>query len=236
MSSPIYESIVKALSDDPNQSTPYGSLLERLRPSPRASMPSTPYSSILKSLILSAAPSVAASPYASILSALAVKPKVFVSYHHLGDRVYYELFTRAFADTYDACHDNSVDRKIDSNDSDYVIRQIRENNVTGSSCTIVLCGAATPWRKFVDWEIKATLDKQHALIGINLPSNPRDSLGQVYKPTRLQDNIDSGYAIWLDWDALITGGPNILRSSILAARCSPAGLIRNSRTLRRQNG
>lgn len=236
MSSPIYESIVKALRDDPNQSTPYGSLLERLRPSPRASVPSTPYSSILKSLILSAAPSVAASPYASILSALAVKPKVFVSYHHLGDRPYYDQFARVFADTYDVCHDNSVDREIDSDDSEYVIRRIRENNVHGTSCTIVLCGAATPWRKFVDWEIKATLDKEHALIGINLPTNPRDPFGRVHKPDRLQANLDSGYAIWLDWSGLISGGPSTLRKWIAFARCRPAGLLRNSAALRRCNG
>lgn len=33
---------------------------------------------------------------------------------------------------------------------------------------MVLCGAEAPQRKFVDWEIKATLDKEHGLIGINL--------------------------------------------------------------------
>jgi hypothetical protein len=38
----------------------------------------------------------------------------------------------------------------------------REDNApTGTSCTIVLCGAETPKRKFVDWEIKAILDKGH---------------------------------------------------------------------------
>jgi len=49
------------------------------------------------------------------------------------------------------------------------MRGIRENFITGTSCTIVLCGAQTHLRKYVHWEIKATLDKEHGLIGVNLP-------------------------------------------------------------------
>ena len=60
-----------------------------------------------------------------------------------------------------------------SSSAEYVIRWIREGFITGPSCKVVLCGALTPQRKFVDWEIKATLDKDHGLIGINLPTNPR---------------------------------------------------------------
>ena len=99
------------------------------------------------------------------------KRSIFVSYHHGGDRNYYDAFLRLFAETYQVIEDNSVERKIDSDDSDYVIRKIREEFITGSSCTVVLCGADTPNRKFVDWEIKATLDKEHGLIGVNLPTN-----------------------------------------------------------------
>ena len=77
-----------------------------------------------------------------------------------------------FADDYEVIQDNSVEREIDSNDAEYVTRRIREDFITGSSCTVVLCGAETPQRKFVDWEIKATLDKEHGLIGINLPTIP----------------------------------------------------------------
>jgi hypothetical protein len=47
------------------------------------------------------------------------------------------------------------------------MQRIRDKHITGTSCTIVLCGSLTPWRKYVDWEIKATLDKEHGLIGIN---------------------------------------------------------------------
>ena len=125
--------------------------------------------------------------------------RVFVSYHHGGDRQYYDAFSRLMADTYEVVQDTSVERQVDSDDVEYVLRTIRENYVTGSSCTVVLCGAGTPWRKFVDWEIKATLDKEHGLIGVNLPTNPANANGTFTVPDRLYDNIDSGYAVWSTW-------------------------------------
>lgn len=144
--------------------------------------------------------------YSSLCNAFTTtRPRVFVSYHHAGDQWFYEEFSRLFHDTYEACQDNSVDRLIDSDDAEYVIRTIRENYITGTSCTLVLCGAETRWRKFVDWEIKATLDKQHGLIGIHLPTNPIALNGGIHKPDRLQDNIDSGYAVWSNWGTLTAG-------------------------------
>jgi hypothetical protein len=130
-----------------------------------------------------------------------VKRRVFVSYHHFGDQYYYDEFARMFADTYNVVMDNSLERKIQSDDVEYVMRKIREEYVTGSSCTIVLCGLETPYRKFVDWEIAATLDKYHGLIGVKLPTVPVVNDG-CSKPDRLQDNINSGYAIWTWWEQL----------------------------------
>lgn len=139
-------------------------------------------------------------------SFLEIKRKVFVSYHHGNDQYFYDGFSHIFSDTYDILRDNSLDRRIDSDNANYVIRRIRENYITGSSCTFVLCGAATPWRKFVDWEIKATLDAQHGLIGVNLPTNPLDSEGKYIVPDRLYDNIESGYALWTHWNEIV-GSP-----------------------------
>jgi hypothetical protein len=85
----------------------------------------------------------------------------------------------------------------------------------------------------VDWEIKATLDKQHGLIGVWLPTLPLAPNGGTMKPDRLQDNIDSGYAKWMRWDALTV---EVLQNTIEAAIASPAGLIRNQRPLRVRNG
>jgi hypothetical protein len=163
------------------------------------------------------------------------KRKIFVSYHHGNDRFYYEQFVAVLAGSYEVVQDNSVDRIIDSDNTDYVIRCIREDYITGSSCTVVLCGAQTPGRKFVDWEIKATLDACHGLIGLNLPSNPQTAQGTCLVPDRLNDNILSSYALWLPWNNVIYN-PILLAQQIEMARSRPAYLIDNSRQLRRRNG
>jgi len=142
------------------------------------------------------------------------KPKIFVSYHHRLDQGYYGLFTQLFAGSYDIVTDTSVERRIDSDDSDYQQRVIREQHIAGSSVTIVLCGAETWKRRWIDWEIQMTLNKKHALLGICLPTNPKNINGKVTVPHRLYANIVSGYAHFIDW----TDDPNVLRAAIDAAK------------------
>lgn len=162
-----------------------------------------------------------------------VKRKVFVSYHHAGDQLFYNEFVRVFSQRFAVFSDKSLDRAYDSDNVDYVRWQIRQNDITGSSCTIVLCGAATHKRKYVDWEIKATLDKQHGLIGVWVPTLPLAPNGGTEKPLRLQDNLDSEYAKWLRWDGL---NAQLLQITIEAAIAAPPSLIRNHRPLGARNG
>lgn len=161
--------------------------------------------------------------------------RIFVSYHHQNDQWYYDQLSTAFGSLYQVVQDRSLDRAVDSDNPDYVIRRIRENHITGSSCTLVLCGPETRWRKYVDWEIKATLDKEHGLIGVGLPTSLRDSMGRVSKPDRLQDNLDSGYAVWVEW-ANLTTSPDSFRGWIELANSRLPRLIVNTRSLRRRNG
>jgi hypothetical protein len=161
------------------------------------------------------------------------KRRVFVSYHHGGDQAYYNAFVRTFAGTHDVFSDTSVDRQIESDKTEYIRWKIYQDNIKGSSCSIVLCGSRTHERKYVDWEIHYTLEMQHGLIGVWLPTLPLAPNGGTQKPARLQDNIDSRYAKWLQWRALT---PDVLKSTIEAAIVSPAGLIRNERPLRGRNG
>src|SRR4051812_18296710 len=83
--------------------------------------------------------------------------RIFVSFHHHGDQAYYDEFSSTFHDGYEAITDNSLERRIDSADFNYIMRCIKENHLKGSSCTIVLCGRETPKRRYVDWEIEASL-------------------------------------------------------------------------------
>lgn len=164
-----------------------------------------------------------------------IKRRIFVSYHHDNDQWYYNEFSRIFDQGFDAISDQSLDRLIDSDNPDYVIGRIRQNYITGTSCSLVLCGPQTRWRKYVDWEIKGTLDRSHGLIGIKLPNNPPDTQGGVHKPDRLQDNIDSGYAVWINWEDL-GSGPEYLKQVIELANSRPSYLIENSRQIRKRNG
>jgi hypothetical protein len=50
--------------------------------------------------------------------------KVFVRYHHRGDQFYYDAFSRTFHEGYEALTDNSLERRIDSGDIDYIMRRI----------------------------------------------------------------------------------------------------------------
>jgi hypothetical protein len=156
------------------------------------------------------------------------KRSVFVSYHHGLDRPWYEKFSHFFSEVYDVFEDNSPERAKDSDYTDYIMWSVRDNHIKGSSCTIVLCGAETGRRKFVDWEIAATLDKEHNLIGVCLPTCTINAQGKALVPDRLYDNIESGYAVWIAWQAL-TQGPDFLRAQIEIANAKSTSLIRNGR-------
>jgi hypothetical protein len=163
-----------------------------------------------------------------------VKHKVFVSYHHGGDQAYYEAFSSKFHDTYEVVHDNSLERQVDSDKVDYVMRRIREEHIAGSSCTIVLVGRETPRRKYVDWEIGATLEKTHGLVGVYLPNAVRTVEGKIIVPERLHDNVQSGFALFLSWQQ-ITTSPTQLERYVAEAKSRDCRLIRNSRERKLRN-
>ena len=128
-----------------------------------------------------------------------VKRKVFISYHHERDQFWFDYFTRTFSDEYEVFQDQSLDDEVDSEDLEYVNRVIREDYINGSSLTIVLCGSETWKRRFIDWEIGSTLKYEHALLGILIPGTQSGSDGKFAVPDRLNDNIQSGYAGFVNW-------------------------------------
>ena len=166
-----------------------------------------------------------------------VRRDIFVSYHHSGDQAYYDALARLCGDC-KFLYDGSVDRRIDSEDAEYQERRIREEYITGTSATVVLCGYQTFERKFVDWEICATLNKEHGLIGLRLPLAQTTTPGAVIVPGRLHDNIVSGYALWQSWGEL-TSAQNpaaVLRGWIETAIAREKRLIRNQLEKKARNG
>ena len=73
----------------------------------------------------------------------------------------------------------------------------------------MLVGKDTWGRKYDDWEIKATLEKEHGLIGVRLPAAPLTQEGKVTVPDRLHQNIQSGYALWLTWQQVTANSANL---------------------------
>ena len=142
-----------------------------------------------------------------------IKRKVFISYHHKTDQAYYNLLSQYFSNTLDLFYDSSLERRLDSTNSEYLNRKIREEYIFGTSLTIVLCGSETWKRRWVDWEIHATLHHQHGLLGIILPTCAKNYENKYIVHSRLHENIDSGYALWMHW----TQDASILKTNMEAA-------------------
>lgn len=153
------------------------------------------------------------------------KQKVFVSYHHRNDQLWYNKFSKLFSGVYDLFTDTSIVREIDSDDAEYQSRLIREQHITGSSITIVLCGAETWKRKHVDWEIHATLEKEHALLGIALPTCLKGPTGLFIVPDRLHYNLQTGYARFMEWSE---DARAVASGIFVATKAASPKLINNS--------
>lgn len=127
------------------------------------------------------------------------KHKVFISHYHADSeevKKFIDKFTKEKDVFIPKIVGDDYDTTINSDDSDYIMRKIREKYLTDSTVTIVLIGDDTWGRKYVDWEIASTLrndynNKRSGLIGIFLPGRNKNN---TEIPPRLQDNIDIGYA------------------------------------------
>lgn len=122
--------------------------------------------------------------------------KVFVSYHYDEDDYYREQFEQLFSDVYvsRSVKEGDIDP---NNNEDYIYQLIRDNYLRDSTVTVVLIGAHTWQRKFVDWEIYSSLRKtqkspRSGLLGILLPTYHRpEPMKYSYNniPPRMSDNV-----------------------------------------------
>src|SRR5690606_37032183 len=81
---------------------------------------------------------------------------------------------------------------IDSEDTGYVMDQIRTKYLGDSSVTLVLLGSCTWARRYVDWEVYSSLrsskhSKVNGLLAVQLPSVSGQS---VTLQARINDNIE----------------------------------------------
>lgn len=188
-----------------------------------------------------------------------VKRQVFIS--HFGDNktevdgfIYRwstmeEVFTPKALGTF---HNEDF---INSNDTDYVMGEIRRKYLMDSSVTILLIGKCTHSRRYVDWELKSSLRRglnvPNGLLAYVLPSAMPPShnlLGEIpwtsrawpHLPERLSDNWN--YNNPEQCYARYFVAPNSaaeLRQQIesaVADRTNRADLIRNDRIMMCNNG
>ena len=137
--------------------------------------------------------------------------KVFVSYYHEDDQIYRNKFERLFLSRYDIFVSKSVGiGDIDPHDNqttEYIRQQIRDKYIRDATVVVVLVGARTWQRKYVDWEISAGLrhtkrNPRCGLLGILLPTYPGYKSNKYYPdtiPPRLYDNLESGFATIHSW-------------------------------------
>ena len=123
---------------------------------------------------------------------------VFVSYYHDQEERDKERFVRMMGD-------NIIDRSVNIGDisgpnppTEATLQRIREEFIAQVSVTVVLIGRCSWQRKYVDWEIGASLrdtpsNPRCGLLGILLPGHP-DFGATAYRsqliPPRLADNCD----------------------------------------------
>lgn len=169
--------------------------------------------------------------------------KCFISYHH-ADEEEVQQFIQQFDHDRDVLIARGIGASmsgdiIDSTNADYIKQQIRAKYLRDTTVTIVLIGQETWKRRFVDWEIAASLrntstSSASGLLGITLPS-AADYSGKRM-PDRLSDNVDDaeGYARWWKYPSSSDGLADMIETAY-AARTSKALLRNNTRPLRLRN-
>lgn len=162
------------------------------------------------------------------------KHKVFVSYHHDSDEYYRNEFERLFGGIFvnKSVGLNEIDSDIST---EYIKRLIQEEYITDSSVIVVLIGENSWRRKHIDWEISAALNKKvgghSGILGICLPTHPdygHTTYDSTLTPGRLVDNIESGFAHYINW----TGNIESMKARIqdaFDARTQKKDLIKNDR-------
>lgn len=128
-----------------------------------------------------------------------VRHKVFISYHAV-DAVEVVDFIEKYDDVFIAraigMEEDGSDI-IDSTNVDYIRRTIREKYLKDSTVTMVLVGACTWARKFVDWEVYSSLRSNpspNGLLAVQLPSTQTSTSAPARLKLNLPKSGEEGYA------------------------------------------
>lgn len=142
------------------------------------------------------------------------KHKIFISFHHddkggKDGSLYRNAFENLFGDkvegfTTNAIHDGDIDPDLPE---DEIKKKICEDYIQDTNVTVVLIGPTTFARRYIDWEISASLRASpdgypSGLLGIILPEHPdfmKSDIDPARIPARLADNLTTGFASICHW-------------------------------------
>jgi hypothetical protein len=152
--------------------------------------------------------------------------KCFISYN-AADKDAVDKFCENFSGSFIRRGLKMEDDIIDSTNTDYVMQRIRSLYLKDSPVTIVLIGKCTWARRFVDWEVQASL------------RNPADGypngvvaiqLWDSYKtlPNRVSLNVNSGYSKFYAYPKSSASLENMINEAF-DARFDKQNLIDNPR-------
>ena len=156
---------------------------------------------------------------------------VFISYHHEEDENRRNQFVQMMGE-HIADQSVKLGDIIDASEpTEAVLQQIRENHIASVSVTIVLLGGSTWRRKYVDWEIGASLRDTRAnprggLLGILLPEHPsyhNPNYNPHLIPARLADNcfVDNPFARIYKWTGDALRVKQWIRTAFLRRKRTP---------------
>lgn len=158
---------------------------------------------------------------------MAVRHKCFISYHH-DDQGAVDDFVAKFEGAFIRRGLAMSDDIIDSDNTDYVMQRIRQLYLQDSTVTIALIGRCTWARRYVDWEVQASLRRPrngpppNGVLAIQLWES------YTTLPNRVQLNVDSEYAMFYKFPSTTTSLSNMVDKAF-DARTEKADLISNPR-------
>lgn len=152
--------------------------------------------------------------------------KCFISYH-AADKAAVDAFCKKFRGSFIRRGIQMEGDIIDSNNTDYVMQRIRQLYLQDSTVTLVLIGKCTWARRFIDWEVQASLRQPkdgypNGLVAVKL----WESYAKL--PNRVRINVDSEYAKFYKYPTSSTRLSNMIDEA-WNARFDKAHLIENPR-------
>jgi len=124
--------------------------------------------------------------------------RIFISFNHSDtDKVNGFLGLRNIIDNFEF-YNHKLDHRINSNDTNYICRVIREEYIKPASVTVVLIGNHTSESDWVKWEIAESKRLGKGLLGIKLKDTdgiipeglPHNHIGN-WQPEK--------FASWIEW-------------------------------------